>query len=480
MHELKTVTFDASQYQLVPKVPTDEMRDAGNVHVRNRSVLYDAWKSMLAAAPTPAAQSAGQEAVTRYERDDTGRITSSYEPSPEEIRVCRDAVRREFGNDGTDGYYIRILKAVHAVAAPVNGGERDLGQAIHYPECWDTAAYPTPESALAEVYASFECTNDECAKHAADAPHEDGERPSDCSGEPECCPQNEGYGCHCGARNSDVQRAADAPQVGEPDPEYATVARQLGDMAANDTVWDNATLIHRAIALLERAALSSTAKMGAFSYPTIEHWLTESGDVCGSVIGDFVATMTPIHAAHQAWSAARATTDMDAKVGGDEREADIDAHVIERFATILAEISLTLKGVEQPLQRHSYHDLPKLVAELKLEVDLHRANEARAALSADGGERKEAVRGSIEGTAFFMRSNPSEQVCVCCPPGGGHIFRRGVDWDEWDTNRPAHFGNDANVLVSNVLDNPATERKRIRVTVEVLDAAIAASTAKGE
>ena len=30
---------------------------------------------------------------------------------------------------------------------------------IHYPECWDTAAYPTVESALSEVYAGFKCTN---------------------------------------------------------------------------------------------------------------------------------------------------------------------------------------------------------------------------------------------------------------------------------------------------------------------------------
>jgi hypothetical protein len=32
-------------------------------------------------------------------------------------------------------------------------------EAIHYPECWDTAAYPTVESALSEVYAAFKCTN---------------------------------------------------------------------------------------------------------------------------------------------------------------------------------------------------------------------------------------------------------------------------------------------------------------------------------
>lgn len=39
--------------------------------------------------------------------------------------------------------------------------------AIHYPEHWDTAAYPTVADALAEVYADFKCTDE---SHAADAP----------------------------------------------------------------------------------------------------------------------------------------------------------------------------------------------------------------------------------------------------------------------------------------------------------------------
>lgn len=33
-----------------------------------------------------------------------------------------------------------------------------IAAAIHYPECWDTAAYPTVESALAEVFAHYRCT----------------------------------------------------------------------------------------------------------------------------------------------------------------------------------------------------------------------------------------------------------------------------------------------------------------------------------
>lgn len=34
-----------------------------------------------------------------------------------------------------------------------------IALAIHYPDCWDTAAYPTMQSALVEVYAHFCCTN---------------------------------------------------------------------------------------------------------------------------------------------------------------------------------------------------------------------------------------------------------------------------------------------------------------------------------
>lgn len=36
-----------------------------------------------------------------------------------------------------------------------------VAKAIHYPDCWDTAAYPTLESALKEMYAFFKCS--ECA-----------------------------------------------------------------------------------------------------------------------------------------------------------------------------------------------------------------------------------------------------------------------------------------------------------------------------
>ena len=44
-----------------------------------------------------------------------------------------------------------------------------IADMLHYPSCWDTAAYPTVESALHEVAMSFRCNNDDCsAAHDAE------------------------------------------------------------------------------------------------------------------------------------------------------------------------------------------------------------------------------------------------------------------------------------------------------------------------
>lgn len=39
-------------------------------------------------------------------------------------------------------------------------GYRNACEVVHYPECWDTAAYPTLTHALREI--GFECSCDEC------------------------------------------------------------------------------------------------------------------------------------------------------------------------------------------------------------------------------------------------------------------------------------------------------------------------------
>jgi hypothetical protein len=53
-----------------------------------------------------------------------------------------------------------LARVQAAIDAPVI----DIASAIHYPECWDTAAYPHLKDALHEMTAWFKCSNDDCAK----------------------------------------------------------------------------------------------------------------------------------------------------------------------------------------------------------------------------------------------------------------------------------------------------------------------------
>ncbi|ODP35128.1 hypothetical protein [Pandoraea sp. ISTKB] len=63
MPDIKTMTFDANRYQLVPK-KLDEVTAEAMKCARVRSKdEQEVWDITLAAAPTPAAQSAGQEAI---------------------------------------------------------------------------------------------------------------------------------------------------------------------------------------------------------------------------------------------------------------------------------------------------------------------------------------------------------------------------------------------------------------------------------
>ena len=55
------------------------------------------------------------------------------------------------------------IKIVERLDALEEGGE--VGKRIHYPECWDTVAYPTLATALLECLAffrAFKCTNEDC------------------------------------------------------------------------------------------------------------------------------------------------------------------------------------------------------------------------------------------------------------------------------------------------------------------------------
>ena len=38
----------------------------------------------------------------------------------------------------------------------------EIAKVLHYPDCWDTAAYPTLEDAIIEAKAWANCTNEDC------------------------------------------------------------------------------------------------------------------------------------------------------------------------------------------------------------------------------------------------------------------------------------------------------------------------------
>lgn len=63
----------------------------------------------------------------------------------------------EHYNEGWNGALAAVRKVLGS----------SFAAAIHYPGCWDTAAYPTIESALAEMGDDFLCTNEDCPHHTA-------------------------------------------------------------------------------------------------------------------------------------------------------------------------------------------------------------------------------------------------------------------------------------------------------------------------
>ena len=75
----------------------------------------------------------------------------------EAMRLWREAGLPEYflGNRGTNAKLVRFVELAQEAA---------VCHGIHYPECWDAAAYPTVGAALAEMVAAFRCSCDECPR----------------------------------------------------------------------------------------------------------------------------------------------------------------------------------------------------------------------------------------------------------------------------------------------------------------------------
>lgn len=85
------------------------------------------------------------------------------------------------------------------------------------------------------------------------------------------------------------------------------------------------------------------------------------------------------------------------------------------------------------------------------------------------------VKGSIEGTVKFMRSDASKpKVCICCE--GPHIFCRYLDAPA--PKNPAFTALDW-LLYDTILQHNEHEGRRVRVTVELIEEA-AAPTASAQ
>lgn len=68
-------------YKLVPVVPTDDMRDAGNVFVLSRAILFESYRAMLAAAPTPPQpiyDEAKERELARFSYDADSEFTGGW------------------------------------------------------------------------------------------------------------------------------------------------------------------------------------------------------------------------------------------------------------------------------------------------------------------------------------------------------------------------------------------------------------------
>jgi hypothetical protein len=76
-----------------------------------------------------------------------------------------------------------------------------------------------------------------------------------------------------------------------------------------------------------------------------------------------------------------------ARVAELEGEDEVSRAVIDKMARVLADISITLKGEEKELFRHSYHDLGELTTVLKLENELNKVKAAE--LEAENAKLKE-------------------------------------------------------------------------------------------
>lgn len=163
-------------------------------------------------------------------------------------------------------YTITRLMSDHDAAlasAPV----KDLAAAIHWPACWDAAAYPTVDSALAALAASFQCSNQD-THQAPDIDLDSLTEPSALSALAdglESIAGNENAALAAAYIRQQAEREASAPVAGEAPPTDWQNALRIAELPevdealavfCNDGTLDNAVGLVQAI--LDAAPQAST------------------------------------------------------------------------------------------------------------------------------------------------------------------------------------------------------------------------------
>ncbi|WP_287497440.1 hypothetical protein [Pandoraea sp. CB10b_02] len=242
MPDHKTVTFDASTQCVVPKVPSGEMLDRAVAFALNVKIggdynwsayMADLWERMLAAAPTPAAQSAGQEAVG----------VAGTMP-------------------GTDGFTMACFKAADVpvgtklYAAPVNGGERtDHDRLVRELDVLLNGEHAASQASLCDIVSQVRAEGIRSLKG--------GERYAEL--------EREHFGDPDKRTGIYAQRSADAQQVGDLElslNEFAALQRQIGAEGYTEKLTNQSNALYRQL----RAALTSPAKVGGDEREAFKTW----------------------------------------------------------------------------------------------------------------------------------------------------------------------------------------------------------------
>lgn len=123
---IKTITFDDTQWQLVPKDITDEMREAHGVAYAKgakrlmsyQKIAGDCYRAMLAAAPTPPVAQVDERAcsealsllVREIESRHYGRMPKEVEDAMNQARASLASQPAQVGEDKRDAERYRWLR----------------------------------------------------------------------------------------------------------------------------------------------------------------------------------------------------------------------------------------------------------------------------------------------------------------------------------------------------------------------------------